>query len=128
MKIKEERHHKSRIRFTYSLNSISSREDAMRWVIDTSNQLPFAKKRIDVDDGKNYHDGTISFSCKTIENADSFIDEYLNTEVYSIMVSGDYKGAHITIYIHLDLLRIYIGAEENEVPYIEEIENLLGLV
>lgn len=56
------------------------------------------------------------------------MSKYLATPIYSIMISGYYKDAYISVQIHLNLFNVNIGADECAVAMIEELEQLLGLV
>lgn len=128
MKINIEKHHDVRIRNTYKLDFMNDREDTIRWIVDASQIIPFDGKSIRIEDGISFHDGTISFVCSEIDDIDSFINEYLNSEIYSITISGDLHGAYITVQAHLDLQKIFIGYNEGEEREVEKIEQLLGLV
>lgn len=128
MKTTTETHHKTRIRNTYTLNSVSNRHTALQWAVNTSAHLPFDNKFIRCEDGRSFHDGTISFVCSEIENSSEFITEHLNSQIYVIMISGDYQGQYMSVQIHLNLQQIYIGADATAEKQIEEIEQLLELV
>ena len=128
MKIRTEKRRYGNVVSIYGLDTIFNRESAMRWIINASQMIPFEKKSIRVEDGESFHDGTISFVCSEIKDADSFINDYLNSEIYSIMISGYLAGAHITVQAHLNLQNIYVGYDEGATRTIEELEQLLGLV
>ena len=128
MKINIEKHHDIRIRNTYKLDCMNDREDTIRWIINASQIIPLDGKSIRVEDGVSFHDGTISFVCAEINDIDSFINEYLNSEIYSIMISGYLYGAHITVQAHLDLQKIFIGYNEGEDRAVEKLEQILGLL
>ena len=127
MKIKTEQHSGTRVRNVYQCKEIVDRESSIRWIISASEKLPFDKKTIRVDDGDTFHDGTLSKVFNEIPNANSFVNEYLNTPIYSIAVYGYYKNAYLSVQIHLDLRKIFIGCEENELDFIVDIEKILDL-
>lgn len=128
MKIQIEKRKYGNVINTYVLSSVLDRNSAMRWIISASKTLPFDRKSIRIEDGISFHDGTISFVCSEIDDIDSFINEYLNSEIYLITISGDLHGAYITVQAHLDLQKIFIGYNEGEEREVEKIEQLLGLV
>ena len=127
MKIKTEQHSGTRVRNVYQCKEIVDRESSIRWIISASEKLPFDKKTIRVDDGDAFHDGTLSKVFNEIPNANSFVNKYLNTHIYSIGVYGYYKNAYFFVQIHLDLRKIFIGCEENELDFIVDIEKVLDL-
>lgn len=128
MKTTTEIHHQTRVRNTYTLAAISDRKTALQWIANTSTCLPFENKLIRCEDGRSFHDGTVSFVCSEIENPSEFITKHLNSPIYVIMISGDYQSQHMSVQIHLNLHQIYIGADATAEKQISEIEQLLELV
>lgn len=127
MIIKTENFNVTRMRRIYKLEAIIDRESALLWAVIASKVLPFEEKQIRVEDGRSYHDGTISTVFGKIEDVASFLNEYLESPVYLVVISGMYKGAYITVQVHLNLQLMSIGCEQDELPLLEELERLLCL-
>lgn len=84
----------------YKLNCINDRENAILWSIIAARALPFTKKLIRVHDGLTFHDGSVSWNYREINDSAEFIKKYLNTEVYLIIITGTYNvSASVFLFI-----------------------------
>lgn len=116
-----------KLEYVYAFDDMKNRKSALERAVSISKALPFSKTQIRVEDGNNFHDGTISNVYSTIESEEGFINEYLNSSVYLVIMSGYYKETYVILQLHLDLQKIYVCCDEQKSNLLDELEAYFNL-
>lgn len=133
MKIRTENRPYGRMNTLYELGDVFDKGSAMRWAfmsLKSLESLPLEQCYAVADDDESYHDGSESFSFKTIDfkDADVFVAQNISKHISIIRISGHYKKISITIQVSLTRYWISVSSEQGYDVILTEIEELLGLM
>jgi len=116
------------ITFDYRICSVYSRESALQWLAKISHETFFKLKRIDVDDFESYHDGTVSNTLSKIADDDEFVTDFVESEIKSASIIGEFKGNPFVLSVSLDSSLIGLSCRKSKIIDYKELERLLNLV
>ena len=126
MKI-ETRNVNNNICSVYKINKIYDRKSAIIWILTMWELMPLDQKKLRIDDGKSYHDGTISNAFVELPDIHKFVEEYLNSQIYCISIFAYYERKLISLQVHLDLQKVYLEGQIGSELVLETLEQVLGL-
>lgn len=112
-------------RCVYTADSLHPRKNALVFAAEAFVKLPFEEKCMHIDDGLNFHEGTISEDFREIDNCNEFVEQFLRSPIYLIMIIGVYQTKRIYCSIHLNKSKIVITCSDTQL--VQEIEKILEL-
>ena len=112
----------------YKIDAVFSRRTALQWLVLTAVNKAISVERIDVDDFKSFHDGTISTQYTCIANPVEFVDAYECSSIVSVSIIGFFSGYRFVLSVSLDSGIIGLSFEKNTGFDYFNLERVLGLV
>lgn len=119
---------KTHLTIDYRIPNVTSRGSALRWMAECSQNKSIQVKRIDVDDFRSYHDGSVSTQFEHIKDIDKFVDNYKTSQIVSVSVLGDYRNSPFVLSVSLDTGIIGLSCRKSNLVDYDSLATLLGLI
>lgn len=119
--------HRMRNYRIYSLPEISSIETASEWLIEKSLIDGIGIRYFEINDGKSFHDGTVSTPASDPVQFRELVEAHKNDELLSMCLFGKYMDVRFGLIVDLETYHIQLSYGGEKILDYKKMEELLGL-